>query len=76
MTRPDAHREYSMKVVGKRTVGRRGIEAAAGFFDLVVALRGGKPFIPKGVHRFKTFEESEAWTRHMMTRRRNPDRQP
>ena len=62
-----------MKVVGKRRPGRGGIEAAAGFLELVIALRGNKPFIPKGVHRFKTFEESEIWTRKMMARRRSTE---
>jgi len=32
-------------------------------------LRGSRPFIPKGVHRFKTFEEADAWTLQMITRR-------
>ena len=67
-------RDYSMKVVGRRKPGRGGIAAAAGFFDLVIALRGNKPYIPKGVHRFKTFEESQAWTLKMLTRRPNQDR--
>ena len=66
--------DYRMKVVGRRRAGKRGIESVAGFLKLVIALRGKKPFIPKGVHRFKTFEESQAWTLRMMTRRPNQDR--
>jgi hypothetical protein len=31
---------------------------------------GDKPFLPKGVHRFRSFEESEEWTLRMLTRRR------
>jgi len=65
-----------MKVVGRRKAGRNGIESAAGFLELVVALRGKKPFVPKGVHRFKTFEDSQAWTLKMITRRPNPGRRP
>jgi hypothetical protein len=63
-----------MKIVGKRRPHRGGVEKAAGFLELVIALRGKKPFIPKGVHRFKSFEESEAWTLKMLTRPRNPGR--
>ena len=51
-----------------------GLLAAAAFPDLVIALRGDKPFIPKGVHRFSAFEESREWSIRMMGRRRNPDR--
>lgn len=61
--------KYTMKVIGRRKAGKRDLQLAAGFLELVVALRGRKPFIPRGVHRFKTFEESQAWTLKMMTRR-------
>jgi len=30
------------------------------FLKLVGALRGGRPFIPRGVHRFHTHEEKDA----------------
>ena len=46
----------SMKVVGR--TGKRSerhLEAVQGFLELVIALRAGKPFIPKGVHRFASF---------------------
>ena len=55
------------KVVGRR-VWRGGLEAAAPLLDLSLALRGDKPFVPKGVHRFTSFEESDAWLLRMMTR--------
>ena len=71
----DPGNEYTMKIVGKRKPGKRNLESAAGFLDLVIALRGKKPFIPKGVHRFKTFEESQAWTLKMLTRRPSQGRQ-
>jgi hypothetical protein len=35
-------------------------------------LRQGRPFIPKGVWRFKSFEEADQWTMKMLTRPRNP----
>ena len=55
-----------------KTVGRR-IPAAdfittVKFLETVVALRGTKPFIPKGVYRFKTHEEAQSWSERMMTR--------
>ena len=57
-----------MKQVGKRTPAK-GIEQANVLFKLVIALRAGKPFIPKGVHRFKSFEEANAWSLKMKTRK-------
>ncbi len=64
-----------MKIVGRRKPGSGGLERAAGFLELVRVLRGKKPFIPKGVHRFTSFEESAAWTLRMLTRPRNHDHQ-
>ena len=64
----------AMKVLGHRRSPRSGIVAAAPFLDLVIRLRGRKPFIPKGVHRFRSFEESEAWSIRMMARRPKPAR--
>ena len=65
------------KVVGKRSFAcGSGVEANDGFFRLVSSLRGNKPFIPRGVYRFKTFEESDAWQIRMMARTSNHDRQP
>lgn len=63
--------ELPMKVVGRRR-WRGGLAAAAGLLDLALRLRGDKPFIPKGVHRFASFEESEAWSLTMLTRPRKP----
>ena len=59
--------ELSTKVVGRR-VWRSGLEATAPLLDLSLALRGDKPFVPKGVYRFSSFEESDAWLLRMMTR--------
>ena len=63
----------AVKVVGGRASPRPGFPPAAEFLEMVIALRGDKPFIPRGVHRFSTFEESQAWSIRMMARRRNPD---
>ena len=48
--------------------------ATAPLLDLSIALRGDKPFVPKGVHRFRSFEESDAWLLRMMTRPSKPAR--
>lgn len=62
-----------MKVVGRRA-WRGGLAAAADLLELALRLRGDKPFIPRGVHRFATFEESDAWSLTMLTRPRKPAR--
>jgi hypothetical protein len=62
-----------VKTLGRRTRLRSGLSVAAPLLDLVIRLRRARPFIPKGVHRFRSFEESAAWSIRMMARRRNPD---
>ena len=57
-----------MKIIGRRRAGSGGLEEANGFLKLVVELRGNKPFIPRGVHRFRSHEEHDAWTLQMLTR--------
>lgn len=57
-----------MKIVGRRRPSRGGIEAADNLLQALVELRKGKPFIPKGVYRFKTHEEKDEWTRKMLAR--------
>ena len=59
--------ELPMKVVGRRRWAQ-GLAASAPLLRLVLDLRGGKPFLPRGVHRFRSFEESEAWTLRMLAR--------
>ena len=60
------------KIIGRRRSRKSGIVAAAPFLDLVIRLRGRKPFIPRGVHRFHSFEESQTWSIRMMARRSRP----
>jgi len=56
------------------TIGKRklynsgGLKDAEGFLELVLKLRGNKPFVPKGVYRFKSFEESQNWMLKQLTR--------
>ena len=58
-----------MLTLGKRTLSK-GLEAADKLLKLAIELRGDKPFIPKGLYKFKTFEEAQAWSLKMMTRKR------
>jgi len=58
-----------MKVVGRKGKSKVNLETANQFLKLMRTLRGSRPFIPKGVWRFKTFEEADAWTLRMITRR-------
>ena len=57
-----------MKVVGKRKPSAGGLEAADKLLKLAIELRGDKPFFPKGVYKFRSFEEKEAWEWEMRTR--------
>lgn len=57
-----------MKIVGRRTPPSGGLEASNNLFKLGIALLGDKPFFPKGVYRFKSYEEKEAWEWEMRTR--------
>lgn len=64
-----------MKIVGRKTKYEKGFsEELNQFFQTVVEFRKDKIFIPKGIFRFKTFEEAEKW-RHKMLRGKSPDHQ-
>lgn len=64
-----------MKSVGKMTTYKKGFnEELNKFFQLIIEFRKDKTFIPKGVFRFKTFEEAEKW-RLKMLRGKRPDHQ-
>lgn len=58
----------TIRIVGRRSRPHGGLETADALLKLVIELRGDKPFIPRGVHRFKTFEEEDQWSLRMMTR--------
>ena len=60
--------EPPIKTLGRRRPSRGGLERTAPFLEMVVGLRGNRPFLPKGVHRFESFEESQAWSIRMMAR--------
>jgi hypothetical protein len=56
------------RIVGRRRPYRGGLEGAQGFFEMASRLRGNAPFIPRGVYRFKSHEDLDAWTLKMLTR--------
>jgi hypothetical protein len=64
-----AENELPIKVVGRKGEPKVNLETANGFPHLMKTLRGSRPFIPKGVWKFKTCEEADAWTLQMITRR-------
>lgn len=75
MTKVTAERDTAvlpMKVVGRRRWAT-GLVASAPLLKLALQLRGRRPFLPKGVHRFRSFEESEEWTLRMLARLPKPD---
>ena len=61
--------ELPMKIVGRKGKPKVTLETANDFLKLMRTLRGKRPFVPKGVWRFKTFEDADAWTLRMITRR-------
>jgi hypothetical protein len=65
--------ELPMKVVGRRQWGK-GLTAMAPLLRLTLRLRGDKPFLPRGVYRFRSFEESDEWILRMLTRPPKPGR--
>ncbi len=60
--------ELSIKIVGKRKPAKSNLENFDNLQKLALALRENKPFHPRGVFRFKTFEEKEKWDQKMMSR--------
>lgn len=56
------------KTVGRRKQSSGGLIATDNLLKLVIALRGNKPFYPRGVYKFKSFEEKEAWALKMKAR--------
>ena len=47
---------------------REGLEAMNGLLELAIELRGNKPFAPRGIYRFKSYEEADEWRMKMLTR--------
>jgi hypothetical protein len=60
-----------MKAVGRQGNPKVDVVSFDSMQKMVNVLRQGCPFIPKGVWRFKSFEEADQWTMKMLTRPRN-----
>ena len=56
------------RVVGRRKPSAGGLEHADNLLKTVVELRRGKLLFPRGVYRFKSFEEEDKWSLQMLTR--------
>ena len=57
-----------MRTVGRRKQSAGGLEHADILLKTAVELRNGKPLFPRGVYRFKSFEEEDAWSLQMISR--------
>ena len=57
-----------MRVVGPRGEPKPTLENVRALQGLLRDLRGKNPFLPKGVYRFKSHEEADAWQMKMLTR--------
>lgn len=67
--------EWKVKIVGRRLgfdTASQGTQArwktAAEWLRTIHKLRGGAGVCPRGVYRFKTFEEAEQWKIEMLAR--------
>jgi hypothetical protein len=61
-----------MKEVGRKGKLKVDVTTIDSMQRAVNELRQGLPFMPKGVWRFKSFEEADEWKMKMLTRPRNP----
>lgn len=57
-----------MKVVGRKGKPKVNVETIDAMQRMVNELRGGRGLAPKGVFRFKTFEEADAWQTKMLVK--------
>jgi hypothetical protein len=57
-----------MRVVGKRRTEGSAIDDQGRLARTAAALRGTADLVPRGLYRFRTFEEADAWMTRMMAR--------
>jgi len=69
----DEEKTSPIKVVGRKGTPKIDAEAIDSMQRMVNELRKGRPFVPKGVFRFKSFEEADKWLLEMQTRPKNPE---
>ena len=56
------------KVVGRRKLPAASLENMTRFNRTVAFLRGTVAIVPRGVYRFRTFEEADQWMSKRMAR--------
>ncbi len=56
------------KVVGRRRIGPSSLEDTDQLLRTAWELRGTDKLVPRGLYRFKTFEEADAWMIQAMAR--------
>jgi hypothetical protein len=61
--------EANMKVIGRKGKPRIDVTTIDSLQKLANELRKGRPFMPKGLWRFRSHEEADAWKLKMLTRR-------
>lgn len=67
----DEKNSLDIKVVGRKGNPKVDAEAIYPMQRMVNELRKGRSFVPKGVFRFRSFEEADKWCLEMQTRRAN-----
>lgn len=60
--------EKNVKIVGRRKGFDASPEAANAWLKSVNKLRGNHGICPRGVYKFKTFEEADRWMLQMLVR--------
>ena len=58
-----------MKVVGRKGKPRVDVTTIDSLQRLANELRKGRPFMPRGVYKFRSFEDADQWKMRMLTRR-------
>jgi hypothetical protein len=59
---------FTMKTVGRRRVADRGLAEAEVLQHTMRVLRPTEALVPRGLYRFRTIEEADAWmTREMVS---------
>jgi hypothetical protein len=61
--------EAYMKVIGRKGKPRIDVTTIDSLQKLANELRKGRPFMPKGLWRFRSHEEADSWKLEMLTRR-------
>jgi hypothetical protein len=61
--------EPQMKVIGRKGKAKVDVTTIDSLQRMANELRKGRPFMPKGLWRFRSHEEADSWKLKMLTRR-------